>query len=488
MMYLVKRCIFQQLTFRVVTKLTSQAKMMSTLKTPLDYIVQQNDMSFETKTKEFCKQYSELPPNKRIDVLKQLAVNYTFDKDNTKTAAESYLKLQSNGTAVHLKAADRLKSSLMPHYAFAFNRIRKIDGGVKFLVDVREDILKMLPSLNFNEDSTHYLKALNNFLKEVLAFSFNIGFLKLERVTWASSCSMLQKISEYEAVHPVRNWTDIKQRVGPYRRCFVFTHSCMPEEPLVVLHTALTSDISSSVASIVRPNKSQSIKDTDGKKLQTDAENPELVQAAIFYSITSTQKGLHGIELGNQIIKKVVHEVQAEFPHISKFSSLSPIPGFRDWLLLELKKMTNGSSVVTSYFSEKDQAVFERLGHKNLWSTLQSVIASNRWIDDGSLQEFLKTPLMKICAHYLYTEKRRAYALNSVAHFHLRNGAVMWRLNWLADTSPRGLDNSCGMMVNYRYYLKDTESNSKNYIENHYINASEDFQTLLTPAFTKSSL
>lgn len=67
------------------------------------------------------------------------------------------------------------------------------------------------------------------------------------------------KISEYEAVHPMRNWTDLKRRVGDYRRCFVFTHSCMPNEPLVVLHTFLTNGISGSMSKIVQSPKYMSM-------------------------------------------------------------------------------------------------------------------------------------------------------------------------------------------------------------------------------------
>ncbi|GIY64644.1 malonyl-CoA decarboxylase, mitochondrial [Caerostris darwini] len=451
MLSFVKSCFSSSKLSRIVI-LNQQTKMISSLKMPLDFIAHPSDMPLESKTYEFCKEYKQLSADQRLDVLKELAVKYNFDSNATDKAAESYITSKNKGTGIILKAAERLKSSLNPSYAYAFNRIRKLDGGVKFIVDVREDILKMLPSLDFNDDTTHHLKALNNYLKEILSFSFNIGFLKLERITWNSSCLMLEKISQYEAVHPVRSWTDIKHRVGPYRRCYVFTHSSMPKEPIVVLHTALTNEISSSIASIVKQQKKHS--DASIGKLKDEEENPKEIKAAIFYSITSTQKGLHGIELGNQLIKKVVREVLAEFPHVTQLSSLSPIPGFRDWFLLEIKKMKGGNSVILSFFSERDQSLLKNLlssgDQQNIWSSLQSVIASNRWINDENLIQCLKSPLMKICAHYLYIEKRRSNALNSVAHFHLRNGAVMWRLNWLADLSPRGLDNSCGMMVNYR--------------------------------------
>lgn len=462
------------------------------VKYPLEIIIQSTDSpAVEVKTYEFCREYSDLPTDERIKILKELALKYDFDKEAAIKAATSYISLQDKSIGAQLKAAERLKSSLNPTYSNAFSRIRKLDGGVKFLVDLRADLLNVLPNSDFNDETTYYLKSLNSYLKEILSFSFNVGFLKLERITWDSSCHMLEKISGYEAVHPVRNWTDIKHRVGPYRRCYVFTHSSMPKEPIVVLHTALTEDISSNIASIVRQQRRYSANESP-KAFVNEAEDPSNIQAAVFYSITSTQKGLHGIELGNQLIKKVVKEVLSEFPHIVKLSSLSPIPGFKDWLLLEFRKLTNGNSVISSFFSEKERLLVKDILKVNeinhVWNSLNDSIATNKWINDDNLKDILRIPLLKICAYYLYNEKRRSNALNSVAHFHLRNGAILWRLNWAADTSPRGLDNACGIMVNYRYFINETEENSKKYLESHYISVSDLVKPLLTPSFNKSSL
>lgn len=48
-------------------------------------------------------------------------------------------------------------------------------------------------------------------------------------------------------MHPVKNWMDMKRRVGSYRRCYFFSHCSTPGEPLIVLHVALTSEISSTI-------------------------------------------------------------------------------------------------------------------------------------------------------------------------------------------------------------------------------------------------
>nr|CAD7446364.1 unnamed protein product [Timema bartmani] len=284
---------------------------------------------------------------------------------------------------------------------------------------------------------------------------------------------MLQKISEYEAVHPVRNWTDLKRRVGPYRRCFVYTHSSMPDEPLVVLHTALSDEIAGSMSGIVSAASRMSV-DLTAKSdvvVNSEEENPSLVKAAIFYSISSTQKGLQGIELGNYLIKRVVRELQAEFPLVNQFSTLSPIPTFRLYLVDRLKAAERGEmELLTS--NELDQ-LRHFLSPDNLWSELRKVLHTNSWVGEVGLMSALEGPLMRLCARYLYLEKRRGYTLDSVANFHLRNGAMMWRLNWRADLTPRGLGNSCGIMVNYRYFLDQLESNSRRYQEEQYVTVSE---------------
>lgn len=124
---------------------------------------------------------------------------------------------------------------------------------------------------------------------------------------------------------------------------------------------------------------------------------------------------------------------------------------------------------------------------EDLSLTLKRLLNNSLWTNDPTLTTLLKTPLQRSCAWYLYREKRRNYALNNVANFHLRNGAIMWRINWMADPTPRGSEHSCGIMVNYRYFLDDTETNSRNYIENNIIKASESVIALSAAAETLRS-
>ncbi|XP_021913341.1 malonyl-CoA decarboxylase, mitochondrial-like isoform X2 [Zootermopsis nevadensis] len=441
----------------------------------------------ESKVKNLCAAYKYLLKSHRDGFLKVLACDHAVDHQMVCKAAESLLSIEQKpddecNRRQIMKGEEQLKSLLTPQYAWLFVHVGRLERGVKFLVDLRTDVLAVISELDVKDPAMVPMQKLNLTLREMLSLWFSVGFLNLERITWRSPCEMLQKISEYEAVHPMRNWTDLKRRVGPYRRCFVYTHSSMPDEPLVVLHTALSDEIARSTRGIVSATSRMSVDASacPGTIVDAHTEDPSHVKAAIFYSITSTQKGLQGIELGNYLIKRVVRELKAEFPRVSKFSSLSPIPTFRLWLLERLKTAEKGRREVLT--SEEVEQLKSYLQTDMLWSELKKLFKTNGWAADTKLVSLLEAPLMRLCAEYLYLEKRRGYALDNVANFHLRNGAVMWRLNWQADPSARGLGNSFGIMVNYRYFLEDAETNSCAYLEKQYIAASDEVRQLAVGA------
>ncbi|XP_069689854.1 malonyl-CoA decarboxylase, mitochondrial-like [Periplaneta americana] len=436
----------------------------------------------ESKVKTLCAAYKYLLKPHRDGFLKVLACEHAVDHQMVCKAAKSLVSLELHEDECDrrqvMKGEERLKNLLTPQYSWLFIHMGRLERGVKFLVDLRTDVLAVISDMDVNDPAMVPMQQLNLTLREMLSLWFSVGFLNLERVTWRSPCEMLQKISEYEAVHPVRNWTDLKRRVGLYRRCFVYTHSSMPDEPLVVLHTALSDEIAPSMKGIVSATSRMSVDAAacPGMFVDAQTEDPSCVKAAIFYSISSTQKGLKGIELGNYLIKRVVKELQTEFPLVNKFSSLSPIPTFRLWMMERLKAAEKGQPDV--FTADEVEQLKSHLKTDNFWSELKQLFKTNGWATDSKLVILLEVPLMRLCARYLYLEKRRGYALDNVANFHLRNGAVMWRLNWQADTSPRGLGNSCGIMVNYRYFLEDTETNSRAYLEKQHIVASDEVRQL----------
>ena len=289
--------------------------------------------------------------------------------------------------------------------------------GVKFLTDLRADLLAL-----GSDDLA--VKGLERDLRDLLRSWFDVGFLELRRVTWDSPASLLEKIIAYEAVHTITSWEDLKNRLDTDRRLYAFFHPRMPNEPLIFVQVALIQGMAGSIQALL--DQSAPVGD------------PAEADTAIFYSITSAQKGLAGISFGNFLIKRVVETLSAEFPRLKTFATLSPIRGFGSWLDK----------------SDPDTA---------------EVVAREEWHRDSALTDHLREPVLGLVAHYLAREKRPGRggrpgtALDSVAHFHLTNGARIERLNWLGDTSAKGLAQSCGVMVNYLYKIEDIEDNHETY-------------------------
>ena len=179
--------------------------------------------------------------------------------------------------------------------------------------------------------------------------------------------------------------------------------------------------------------------------------------------------------------------LQREFPHLGTFSSLSPIPGFTKWLLGLLNSQAKEHGRIELLTDSECKEISEILGGP-VNETLKVSLSSSEWVKSEKLVRVLQAPLMRLCAWYLYGEKHRGYALNPVANFHLQNGAVLWRLNWLADTSLKGVAGSCGLMVNYRYYLEETAANSTSYLCAKNIKASEQVLSLVAQFHKNSKL
>ncbi|XP_061100963.1 malonyl-CoA decarboxylase, mitochondrial [Conger conger] len=429
----------------------------------------------ESSSVEFMHFYRSLDKEQKLEFLDRLSRDFGVDHKSVSELGAKVVETQLRDLPTVLQVEDRLRYSLTPRYRHLFGHISRVEGGVKFLVDLRADLIEIISS---KASESPLLRDLNGTLKGLLSEWFSVGLLHLERVTWLSPCELLQKISQYEAVHPVRNWTDIKRRVGPYRRCFAFTHAAMPGEPLIVLHVALTEDISSNIQTILR----------EFATLDTE-EDVNKINSAIFYSLSSTQAGLQAVDLGTYLVKRVVRKLQGEFPHISQFSSLSPIPGFCAWLQGQLSsqlKEGRGAGLLTEQeWREVAEVTGSEVGAAD---SLRKLLGSGDWVRSDGLARALEPALMRLCAWYLYGEKRRGYALNPVANFHLQNGATMWRLNWMADTSPRGIGSSCGIMVNYRYFLQETAGNSASYLQNKAIAASDQVLGLVSQYQKNSKL
>jgi malonyl-CoA decarboxylase len=375
-----------------------------------------------------------------------------FDVDRAAVDASCARLIGATG-GERLRAERALRRALEAPRVKLLTQFNGLPDGVKFLVDMRAELMALS-----RDDAV--LAGLEQDLKALLAQWFDIGFLELRRITWEAPAALLEKLIVYEAVHEIRGWTDLKNRLEADRRCFAFFHPRMPDEPLIFVEVALTRGISDSIHPLL--DESAPIGDPAG------------ADTAIFYSISNCQKGLAGISFGNFLIKRVVDNLAAELPRLKAFSTLSPTPGFRSWL--DELLATGEEGVLNVAEQRAINTLPDGLGA----SGLREVLVSPGWHESAPVMRALRAPLLRLCARYLMLEKTSAgRARDPVAHFHLSNGARLERLNWAADLSPKGLQQSAGIMINYLYRLSDIETNHEAYTAEGMIAASTQIRTLI---------
>ncbi len=399
------------------------------------------EVSARARAANLGRIYLGLNAKGRRRFLKILATEFDIDRKAVDKAAA---KLQQAGDNVEerSKAERALRQALQPPRGRLLAQLNALPEGFHFLVDLRTELLK------WRQDDPE-LAALERDLLALLVSWFDVGFLELRRITWDSPAALLEKMIAYEAVHPIKSWDDLKNRLGADRRCFAFFHPRMPNEPLIIVQVALVHGIADNVHTLL---------DEAAPLL-----DPNEADSAIFYSISNAHEGLSGISFGNFLIKRVVDELATEFKNLKTFATLSPIPGFRGWL--DQKLNTLGKDVEAELLSSAERKALAAVaGTGTEPFSLQTLLQRPDWPQTSEVAKALKTPLQRLCALYLAKEKREGgTAYDRVAHFHLSNGARIERLNWLADTSVKGINQSAAMMVNYLYKLDDIETNHEAY-------------------------
>ena len=386
--------------------------------------------------------YLGLSPKGRRRFLGVLARDFGIDRQ---AAAARARELAESREEDWRAAEESLRDALTPPRFRLLTQFNDLPEGVKFLVDLRADLLIFA-------DEDPELRALERDLMNLLKGWFDVGFLDLERITWRSPALLLEKLIAYEAVHEISGWDDLKNRLDSDRRCFAFFHNRMPDEPLIFVEVALTDKIAGSI---------QDLLDTDAP-----VGDPAAARTAIFYSISNAQKGLAGISFGGFLIKQVVDALAAEFSNLKTFATLSPIPGFMRWLESEIAEQ--GAETVLG------GAAAGALG-----DDAAAALRTGNWVEDETLVGLLEEPVMRAGARYLLKGKRRdGRARDPVANFHLTNGAQVETLNWLGDRSAKGLRQSAGLMVNYLYRLDKIEANHEAYRGKGEVAASSTVRTL----------
>jgi malonyl-CoA decarboxylase len=335
--------------------------------------------------------------------------------------AEIYLRLDPSGRLgyqqVMASEFDRdaapgglLRSSRM----LMLRRFNLMPGGLRFLVDLRADVLESL-------SGDPGLAGLQADLEALLSAWFDVGLLEMRRLTWHSPASLLEKLVRYEAVHAIASWIDLKNRLDEDRRCYAFFHPRLPDEPLIFVEVAFARDMADNIETLLDET--------------APLEDLRRARTAVFYSISNTQRGLRGLSFGNFLLKRVIEVLQSEAPRLRSFVTLSPIPGLRAWLSRQSAE------------------------------ALASLVGASDWqrlVAAGGLDAFdrrnpsheplaLREPLLRLAAYYLTRVDPHQRPLDTVARFHLGNGARLERLNWAGDSSDKGWRQSFGLMVNYLY-------------------------------------
>jgi malonyl-CoA decarboxylase len=381
--------------------------------------------------REVLDRYHRLDDTGRRSFFANLARNYGPDRERLAQAMENWRAQPNDADASDLHFASE------PRRQELIRRLNRAPSGTSDLVSMRADLLDLT---NGDKD----FAALDRDVVHLLASWFNRGFLVLRKIDWSTPANILEKIIRYEAVHEIRDWDDLRRRIDPVdRRCYAFFHPALVDEPLIFVEVALTESIPGAIAPLLAEDR--------------QPVPVERARTAVFYSISNTQRGLGGISFGNFLIKQVVEELRRELPKLEDFVTLSPVPGFMQWL-------KQASDVPAT---DEERALLDQLDRPD-------------WVEDAEFSTQLRSVVEPLAAHYfLKARTPKGRLIDSVARFHLGNGARLERIDWLGDRSPKGLRESAGLMVNYLYRLEDIEKNHEAYANQGTVAASSAVKKLL---------
>ena len=308
-----------------------------------------------------------------------------------------------------------------------FRRLYSQSDSIKLLVEFLSDMLRC-------RNQVSVLSVMERELEGLLSSWFDVGMLELRPINWDSPASLLEKLIQYEAVHEIRSWDELRHRVAEHRRCYAFFHPRMNDVPLIFVEVAFATQMADNVQVLLDP--------------AIPANDLNKARWAIFYSISNTQAGLKGISFGNFLLKRVIDELVRELPKLKSFATLSPIPGFADWLA-----KLDGKTLQALLPEKADRL-----------EVTEDPAAGSKWVErlraavlDPTSDTAQRTGL-RLAVHYLKSMKN-GQLLDPVARFHLGNGARIERVNWAADCSEKGLSQSCGIMANYVYELDQLDDN-----------------------------
>jgi malonyl-CoA decarboxylase len=395
------------------------------------------ELSARSRAAALAQAFRAADADGQLAFLRALA-SFDCDPAAARTACEKASTATDAGErALALAAARR---ALEPPRLRLLTQFTAIPDGVKFVVELRAALLAAMPG-------EPMLQALEADLRRLLLAWFDVGFLELRAIDWSSPAALLEKLVGYEAVHKIRTWRDLKNRLDSDRRCYAFFHPRMPDEPLIFVEVALVKGLADNI---------QALLNLDAPVLDARAAD-----TAIFYSINNCQRGLDGISFGNFLIKRVVGLLSVEFGNLKAFATLSPMPGFRAWIEERIAARDEGLIGVEEAVALRAEAP-PAIGNgseaelppgETPFATLARLLADRETARAAPVAKVLEPILARAAARYLLLETARGgrRARDPVAHFHLSNGARVERINLRGDRHSKGWQESAGLMVNYLY-------------------------------------
>lgn len=394
----------------------------------------------------FRQEYEASDAETRIRFFARILTRLEVSRESIEPAlrAVTQEKPAANALAWTARLTDLRRAIESPRMR-AFRRFLSVSGGLKFLLDLRADVL------GAQRQGGVELAALDEEIAHLFMSWFQNGFLFLREITEESSYRQIRFLKEHDLVHPAASLEEMGSRLGSDRRCFALYHRVMPNEPVVFIEAALTRRIPRSIHEIL----------DEGSGLE-----PDRADTVIFYSINNAQNGLAGLGLGKVLIFQVVDAIRRDHPQIRTFATLSPVPRFRSRYLEPIldgndEPFALKTPKLASYFPE---AVRRRLVERfrrdhgdvedGFAGVLRSILGEPSWIDDPVYAKDLAKPVGALALFYLTQEKdARGKPLNPVANFHMGNGARLSAKNvhFGANRTERGVLDSASVMVSYVY-------------------------------------
>lgn len=384
---------------------------------------------------EILRRYREMTPEQRAQFFDGLYTEFSADEQAIKQAADAYFESHATQDLLRLtEAVEAPRQELL-------RRLNTAPRSTAQLVAMRADLLRLLKQQS-------HLALVDADFKHLLSSWFNRGFLQLQRIDWNTPAHILEKLINYESVHEIQGWDDLRRRLADDRRCYAFFHPAIADEPLIFVEVALVQDI---------PAHVQPLLDCQAEVLSIGEAD-----TAVFYSINNTLNGLRGVSFGNFLIKQVMEDLQHECPWLKNFVTLSPMPGFAATLGKAIEGEIAGLSPrALDQMLEGFAADLHQLG--GLSSPCEDLLALLKEPKEEQ-RPLLAKALQPVALAYLTLPQGKRRVSDPVAAFHLANGARLERINAFADDSAERRKSSFGCMVNYRYEAEEVEINHEAFV------------------------